>query len=414
MTEPTFDRATTNPSQNLDTIDWDRLAATAGRIELSGGISVVPLTPLIGAEVVGLNASQPLNAEDLAAITAAFLRYKVLMIRSNGAWRMDADAHTRFCQQISDHWGIKADTEQKKLNNSAGLTVHPFLPWQRGYPHIWPTSSVTAGGKQFQLRESESVDNYAPYAGRKLAKQVGFVAAKDHPEAKKPRATKAKRRPGSFGAAALAQDSVNNGANGFHFDDGFFHQPPSAVVLNALVLPKVGGDTIFADMGAAYRGLAPDLQEQVQELTQTMDWTHAFPIWMEEAERRSHMDNDNSFWEHVEQLKRDYPPSRQPLIRQHPVTGELSIYANLGFTRKIDDVSDEESRELMTILCRMAERPEYQVRMRWKNEGDVCIYDNRITNHYAVADYGTIGPRALHHIALLGEPTKDAKGNVIG
>ena len=68
----------------------------------------------------------------------------------------------------------------------------------------------------------------------------------------------------------------------------------------------------------------------------------------------------------------------------------------------------------MALLCRMAERPEYQVRMRWQNEGDVCIYDNRNTNHYAVADYGNVGPRALHHIALLGEPTKDAYGNVIG
>jgi taurine dioxygenase len=96
------------------------------------------------------------------------------------------------------------------------------------------------------------------------------------------------------------------------------------------------------------------------------------------------------------------------------VTGELSIYANLGFTRRIDDVSDEESRELMAILCRMAERPEYQCRMRWRDAGDVCIYDNRITNHYAVADYGDVGPRALHHIALLGEPTMDAWGKVVG
>ena len=145
-----------------------------------------------------------------------------------------------------------------------------------------------------------------------------------------------------------------------------------------------------------------------------MDWTHVSPIWMEEAERRSEMDNHDSFWKHIEQLKADYPPSCQPLIRQHPVTGELSIYANLGFTRRIDDVSEKDSRELMAILCRMAERPEYQVRMRWQNEGDVCVYDNRITNHYAVADYGNVGPRALHHIALLGEATMDAFGNVIG
>ena len=109
-----------------------------------------------------------------------------------------------------------------------------------------------------------------------------------------------------------------------------------------------------------------------------------------------------------------YKRQTQPLIRKHPVTGELSIYSNLGFTRHINDVSAHESRELMGILSRMAERPEYQVRLRWRDVGDVCIYDNRITNHYAVADYGKVGPRELHHVALLGEPTEDADGRVIG
>ena len=391
--------------------EWDEMAAARGRIELPGGLLVMPLTPLIGAEVHGLDLTRPLGADELESLTRAFLNCKVLMIRSAGTWQMNEDQHTRFCQQISEHWGLEADTDQKKLNNSAGLSVHPFLPWQRDYPHIWPTSSVTGGGKQFQLRESESVENFEPYAGRKLAKKAGFTTKETQSDGANARRAP---RPGSFGAAALAGDSVSNGANGFHFDDGFFHQPPSAVVLNAIVLPRIGGDTIFADMGAAYRGLPPAVQERAKALTQTMDWTHVFPIWMEEAERRSSMDGDDSFWGHVEQLKKEYPPSRQPLIRQHPVTGELSIYANLGFTRKINDVSDDESRELMAILCRMAERPEYQVRMRWNDAGDVCVYDNRITNHYAVADYGNIGPRALHHIALLGEPTMDAFGNVVG
>ena len=207
---------------------------------------------------------------------------------------------------------------------------------------------------------------------------------------------------------------MQNGANGFHFDDGFFHQPPSAVVLNALVLPKVGGDTIFADMGAAYRGLPEALQTRAKRLTQTMDWRHVFPMWEAEAERRWETDGDASFRAHVEQLKRDYPPSRQPVVRRHPATGELSIFVNLGFTSHIDDVSTEESKRLIARLCRMAERPEYQVRIRWQDPGDVCVYDNRITNHYAVADYGNVGPRALHHIALLGEPTENAFGEVIG
>ena len=394
-------------------IDWDALAVEVGQIKLPHGITLVPLTPLIGAEVYGLDLTQPLKVPVVESITRALLRYKVLMIRSVGDWKMDVDEHTRFCQHLSAHWGLSADTEQKRLNHSQGLTVHPFLPWQRGYPHIWVTSSVTEGGQQFQLRSTEDVENFEPFAARKLANKTRTSRPNKAQAANLQDSLRA-HKPGSFGGAALAQDSINNGANAFHFDDGFFHQPPSAVVLNALVLPKVGGDTIFADMGAAYLGLPHALQERAKNLTQTMDWRQTFPIWEEEAERRSLDDRDDSLQKKVAKLKRDYPPSQQPLIRQHPVTGELSIYANLGFTRHINDVTEQESRQLMALLCRMAERPEYQVRIRWHNEGDVCIYDNRNTNHYAVADYGNVGPRALHHIALLGEPTKDAYGNVIG
>ena len=371
--------------------DWDEFAATCGRIELGNGMTVVPTTPLIGADIHGLNLTAPLGETDLDALSMALLRYKVVMIRSRGDWKMTVDEHTRFCQQLSGHWGIGPDTKQKQMNHSAGLTTHPFLPWQRGYPHIWPTGSVTGGGMQFKIRATEDVENYEPFAARKRAKKVRKTT-----------------KPGTFGAFAGAKDSVFNGANGFHFDDGFFHQPPSAVVLNAIVLPKVGGDTIFADTGAAYRALTDDVRERANALTQTMDWRHAFPLWEEVAAF------DDAIAERVERLKRDYPPSTQPLIRQHPVTGELAIYANRGFTRHIDDVEPEESNELVSTLCRIAERPEYQVRLRWHDEGDVCIYDNRITNHYAVADYGNVGPRSLHHVALLGEPTRDPSGKVIG
>ena len=155
------------------------------------------------------------------------------------------------------------------------------------------------------------------------------------------------------------------------------------------------------------------MQAYARTLTQTMDWQHVFPLWEAHAAEREAA-GDDSFRQHVEQLKRDYPPSTQPVIRSHPVTGELAIYTNTGFTAHVDGVSAEESRELVARLCRMAERPEYQVRIRWHDVGDVVLYDNRITNHYAVADYGEIGPRTLHHIALLGEPTLNADGEVIG
>lgn len=402
-------------------VDWDTLIAAEGHVDFPGGIRVVPQTPLIGANLTGLDLTKPLTQAELEVLTSAFLRYKVLMIRSGGNWKMDLDQHTQFCQQISQHWGLFPDTSQKRMNNSAGMSVHPFLPWQRGYPHIWPTGSVTQGGKQATIRHLEDNENFEAYEGRKITRRKRMQEAREKKEAssteKKENASQGYATGDASEAellnAAKAKDDVMNGANGFHWDDGFFHQPPSAVVLNSIALPKVGGDTIFADMGAAYRGLPEALRERAKELTATMSWDGFKATFVAEAKRRAE-DGDNSYWDHVEKLKQDYPPSLQPVIRMHPQTGELSIYANRGFTNHINDVSAKESADILQTLTRMAERPEYQARMRWKDVGDVCVYDNRITQHYAVADYGKVGARALHHIALLGEPTKNAYGEVIG
>ena len=113
------------------------------------------------------------------------------------------------------------------------------------------------------------------------------------------------------------------------------------------------------------------------------------------------------------QNQKDYRPVIHPVVRQHPRTGALAIFVNRGFTDRINGVSEQENEDLLAALHRMAERPEYQARMRWKDAGDVLVYDNRNTNHYAVTDYHNLGARTLHHIALLGEPTKDAEGKVV-
>lgn len=391
----------------LQIANWNDEVAQTGQIRLSGGAIVTPATPLIGADINGFDLEAGVDGDMLEDITRVLLRYKVIMLRSDGFWKMNAEQHTRLCQQLSAHWRIGPDTPQKRLNESRGLSVHPFLPWLKDYPHIWPTGSVTGGGQQFKIRAQEEVENFEVYRRDKSA--VAGSSPKTPQRSDKPIKTP---KPGSFGASALRADSVENGANSFHFDDGFFHQPPSAVVLNAIVLPRLGGDTIFTDMGAAFEGLSPELQERCKQLTQTMDWS-TFTRWEQEADRRAAA-GDDSLRVQVDQLKKDYPPSIQPLIRKHPVTGELSIYASNGFTQRINEVSAEEGRKILANLYRLAERPEYQVRLRWHDEGDVCIYDNRITNHYAVADYGQIGPRSLHHIALLGEPTHNAHGDVIG
>ena len=157
------------------------------------------------------------------------------------------------------------NTPQKKMNHSNGMYVHPFLPWQKNYPHVWPTSSVASGGQQYKLRKDEDLENYEPFEGLKAQKNNSSSAGK-------PPAMEGYGGYGGNDINGYDKDTVRNGANAFHQDDGFFDQPPSAVVLNAKVLPKVGGDTIFADMEAAYNGLSDKLKNQIHGMTHTMDW----------------------------------------------------------------------------------------------------------------------------------------------
>ena len=146
-------------------------------------LEVAALTPLIGGEVTGLDLTQPLEESALRVLTDAFIEHKVLVVRSGGAWRMTVDEHTRLCQQLSAHWGLKPSTPQQHMNHSGGLTVHPFLPWVKRYPHVWPTGSVAGGGMQHQIRDREEVENFAPFSAFKTARRA------------KPKADQGKPRP---------------------------------------------------------------------------------------------------------------------------------------------------------------------------------------------------------------------------
>ena len=99
---------------------WDEQVATTARIRLSEDTTAIPLTPLIGAEMSGFDLTEDLSDDALETITHVLTKYKVVMLRSEGRWKMDPEQHTRFCQRISAHWGIEADTPQKKTQRIQG------------------------------------------------------------------------------------------------------------------------------------------------------------------------------------------------------------------------------------------------------------------------------------------------------
>lgn len=179
----------------------------------------------------------------------------------------------------------------------------------------------------------------------------------------------------------------------WHTDVTFIETPPLGSVLAARELPPYGGDTLWASGSAAWRALSPQLQQLLEGLTATHDFTRSFP--------RSRYAKTEEAEEHYEKVRRASPPVSHPVVRTHPVTGEKTLFVNDGFTSHINELPEAESDALLKFLFAHFAKPEFSVRWRWKL-GDVAFWDNRITQHYAVDDYRP-AHRVMHRATILGD-----------
>lgn len=93
-------------------------------------------------------------------------------------------------------------------------------------------------------------------------------------------------------------------------------------------------------------------------------------------------------------------PVRHPVVRVHPESGEKGLFVNPTFTAYIDGFGIDLSRALLHMLYEHTVQPERVVRWVWQ-EGDVAMWDNRSTSHYAAADY--VEPRLMHRITVRGD-----------
>ena len=92
---------------------------------------------------------------------------------------------------------------------------------------------------------------------------------------------------------------------------------------------------------------------------------------------------------------------RHPVVRTHPVSGRRGLFVNEGFTTQIVDLKAHESEALLRMLFAHVSRPDVTVRWRWK-PGDVAFWDNRLTQHDALADY-LPARRLMHRATILGD-----------
>lgn len=177
----------------------------------------------------------------------------------------------------------------------------------------------------------------------------------------------------------------------WHSDVTFKATPPLGSILRAREMPEVGGDTLFADMYAAYDGLDDTIKSSIDDAVAVHDF-HGFRRGMRargmaEAE--------------IDKYRKRFPPAVHPVVRTHPQTGRKCLFVNVAFTTHIVAMERSESDELLAFLYSQARVPEYQCRFRWRKDS-MAFWDNRCTQHYAVADFYP-ARRVVERITVCGE-----------
>jgi taurine dioxygenase len=179
----------------------------------------------------------------------------------------------------------------------------------------------------------------------------------------------------------------------WHTDVTFSQTPPLAGILAAKRLPSVGGDTLWSSSSAAYEALSEPMRRMLEGLTATHSVAKSFP-----PER---WQNDPAFKERYERAVEKHPPVNHPVVRTHPVSGRRGLFVNEGFTTHINELAPRESEALLAFLFKHAAQPEFTVRWRWSVD-DVAFWDNRVTQHYAIADY-LPERRTMHRATVNGD-----------
>jgi len=180
-----------------------------------------------------------------------------------------------------------------------------------------------------------------------------------------------KERPEFF--ELRAESGAGAVADEWHSDLTCQAEPSVYAILHMRTCPPVGGDTLWANMYKAYDALSQPLKDLCEGLSALHD---ASP---------------------------HYTPERKaihPVVRVHPVTGRKSLFVNEHFTRRIVELSHEESDVLLAYLVHHATRDRFTVRYRW-TEGTIAMWDNRCTQHHVLNDFE--GERVIQRVTVMGD-----------
>jgi taurine dioxygenase len=251
-------------------------------------ITIDKLTPVIGAEVGGIDLSKPLSNRQQDEVHRALAENCVIFFRDQ---HITPDQQVAFGRLFGD------------------LHVHPAAPHEEGRPEL-----------------------------------MIIHADKDSPRA--------------------------NG-EGWHTDVSCDEEPPMGSILYIKTCPAKGGDTLFANMYAAYEALSDRMKAYLEGMTAFHDGESVY---------RGLYKNFGVA------EKEQYPHATHPVVRTHPVTRRKALYVNRGFTRSLNGVPRDESDGILRYLYEHIENPLFQCRFRWQ-ENSIAFWDNRCVQHRAMWDY---------------------------
>jgi alpha-ketoglutarate-dependent taurine dioxygenase len=211
----------------------------------------------------------------------------------------------------------------------------------------------------------------------------------------------------SFGPLTTAHPTVNTGskrvfkvtadkgmaANAWHTDVTFVDRVPAISVLRAVALPPYGGTTVWANAAAAYDALPAPLRALVDGLWAVHTNSYDY------AQRDEESDEPDANYSRADFASQIFE-TEHPVVRVHPETGERAFV--LGhFVKQFTGLNQAESTSLFQLLQNRITKMENTVRWAWQ-PGDVAMWDNRATQHYAVADFDT-HYREMRRITVAGD-----------
>ncbi|MBO9522428.1 MAG: TauD/TfdA family dioxygenase [Nocardioidaceae bacterium] len=198
--------------------------------------------------------------------------------------------------------------------------------------------------------------------------------------------------PGGETPQVLDVDGEVNKANEWHTDVTFVVNPPAISTLRSIVVPSYGGETLIANSAAAYESLPERLRDWADTLwavhTNVYDYAEPRPV-RKAAEAAYRAIFESTPYE-----------TSHPVVRVHPETGERGLFIG-GFVRGIEGLSTTESRDVLRLLQAHVTKPEHVLRWSWR-PGQLLVFDNRITQHYAIDNYDD-QPRKLSRVTVAGD-----------